>query len=92
VRHERRPVVYILASPNRARLYWGHDDLGRRLKSIRWALSSHTAPVQHQRVVTIESYDTVRCDRRETQISDGGREEEDELIESVRIRSGSISE
>jgi putative endonuclease len=56
---ERRPVVYILASPNKRALYIGvTTDLGRRLEEHRLGLSVHTARYNIDRLVYIESHET----------------------------------
>jgi len=55
----RRPVVYILASPNGRAIYVGvTTDLGRRLEEHRRGLSIHTAQYNITKHVCIESYET----------------------------------
>jgi putative endonuclease len=82
---ERRPVVYILASPNRRALYIGvTTDLGRRLEEHRLGLSIHTARYNITRVVYIESYDTAPdVIEREKQIKRWRREKKIALIEAA---------
>jgi putative endonuclease len=82
---ERRPVVYILASPNRRALYIGvTTDLSRRLEEHRLGLSIHTARYNITRVVYIESHDTAPdAIEREKQIKRWRREKKIALIEAA---------
>jgi putative endonuclease len=82
---ERRPVVYIRASPNRRALYiWVTTDLGRRLEEHRLGLSIHTARYNITRVVYIESHDTAPdAIEREKQIKRWRREKKIALIEAA---------
>ena len=82
---ERRPVVYILASPNRRALYVGFTtDLGRRFEEHRRGLSIHTARYNITRVVYIESHDTApNAIEREKQIKRWRREKKIALIEAA---------
>ena len=81
----RRPVVYILASPNRRALYIGvTTDLGRRLEEHRLGLSIHTARYNITRVVYIESYDTAPDGiEREKQLKRWRREKKIALIDEA---------
>ena len=82
---ERRPVVYILASPNRRALYIGVTaDLGRRLEEHRLGLSVHTARYNITRLVYIESHDNAPdAIEREKQIKRWRREKKIALIEAA---------
>ena len=82
---ERRPVVYILASPNRRALYIGvTTDLGRRLEEHRLGLSIHTARYNIIRLVYIESLNTAPdAIEREKQLKRWRREKKIALIESA---------
>jgi putative endonuclease len=82
---ERRPVVYILASPNRRALYIGvTTDLGRRLEEHRLGLSVHTAHYNITRLVYIESHDTAPgAIEREKQLKRWRREKKIALIEAA---------
>jgi putative endonuclease len=81
----RRPVVYILASPNRRALYIGvTTDLGRRLEEHRLGLSVHTARYNITRLIYIESHDTAPdAIEREKQIKRWRREKKIALIEAA---------
>jgi putative endonuclease len=82
---ERRPVVYILASPNRRALYIGvTTDLGRRLEEHRLGLSVHTSRYNITRLVYIESHDTAPdAIEREKQLKRWRREKKIALIETA---------
>jgi putative endonuclease len=81
----RRPVVYILASPNRRALYVRvTTDLGRRLEEHRLGLSVHTARYNITRLVYIESHDAAPdMIEREKQLKRRGREKMIALIEAA---------
>ena len=72
----RKPVVYILASPNGRALYIGvTTDLGRRLEEHRRGLSIHTKQYNITRLVYIESFDTAPdAIAREKQLKNWRRE------------------
>ena len=81
----RRPVVYILASPNGRALYVGvTTDLGRRLEEHRRGMSIHTAQYKITKLVYIESHDTapIAIDR-EKQIKRWRREKKIALIDAA---------
>jgi putative endonuclease len=82
---ERRPVVYILVSPNRRALYIGvTTDLGRRLEEHRLGLSVHTSRYNITRLVYIESHDTAPdAIEREKQLKRWRREKKIALIETA---------
>jgi putative endonuclease len=81
----RRPVVYILASPNQRALYIGvTTDLGRRLEEHRQGLSVHTTRYNITRLVYIESHDTAPdAIEREKQLKRWRREKKIALIEAA---------
>jgi putative endonuclease len=81
----RRPVVYILASPNGRALYVGvTTDLGRRLEEHRRGMSIHTATYNITKLVYIESYDTAPdAIEREKQIKRWRREKKVALIDAA---------
>lgn len=81
----RRPVVYILASPNGRALYIGvTTDLGRRLSEHRQGLSEHTARYNITRLVYIESHDTApNAIEREKQLKRWRREKKIALIDAA---------
>ena len=82
---DRRPVVYVLASPNRRALYIGvTTDLGRRLEEHRLGLSAHTARYNITRLVYSESLDTAPdAIEREKQLKRWRREKKIALIEAA---------
>jgi putative endonuclease len=82
---ERRPVVYILASPNKRALYIEvTTDLGRRLEEHRLGQSVHTSRYNITRLVYIESHDTAPdAIEREKQIKRWRREKKIALIEAA---------
>jgi putative endonuclease len=82
---ERRPVVYILASPNRRALYIGvTTDLGRRLEEHRQGMSIHTARDNITRLVYIESQEIAPdVIEREKQLKRWRREKKIALIEAA---------
>jgi putative endonuclease len=81
----RRPVVYILASPNGRALYIGvTTDLGRRLEEHRRGLSSHTAQYNISRLVFIEAHETAPdAIVREKQLKKWRREKKTALIDAA---------
>jgi len=81
----RRPVVYILASPNGRTLYVGvTTDLGRRLEEHRRGMSIHTAQYNITKLVYIESYETAPdAIEREKQIKRWRREKKIALIDAA---------
>ena len=81
----RRPVVYILASPNGRALYVGiTTDLGRRLDDHRRGLSIHTAKYNIIKLVYIEAFDTApEAIDREKQIKKWRREKKIALIDAA---------
>ena len=81
----RRPVIYILASPNGRALYVGvTTDLGRRLEEHRRGVSIHTARYNITKLVYIESSDTARdAITREKQIKRWRREKKVALIDAA---------
>lgn len=81
----RRPVVYILASPNGRALYVGvTTDLGRRLEEHRRGLSIHTSAYNITKLVYIESYETAPdAIEREKQIKRWRREKKIALIDAA---------
>jgi putative endonuclease len=80
-----RPVVYILASPNKRALYIGvTTDLGRRVEEHRLGLSVHTARDNITRLVYIESHDTAPdAIEQEKQLKRWRREKKIALIEAA---------
>ena len=81
---KRRPVVYILASPNRRALYIVTTDLGRRLEEHRLGLSVHTAHYNITRLVYIESLGTAPdAIEREKQLKRWRRAKKIALIEAA---------
>jgi putative endonuclease len=82
---ERRPVVYILASPNRRALYIGvTTELGRRLEEHRLGLSIHTARYNITRLVYVEAHETAPdAIEREKQLKRWRREKKIALIEAA---------
>jgi putative endonuclease len=81
----RKPVVYILASPNGRALYIGvTTDLGRRLEEHRRGLSVHTKQYNVTRLVYIESFDTaLDAIAREKQLKNWRREKKVTLIDAA---------
>jgi putative endonuclease len=81
----RRPVVYILASPNGRALYVGvTTDLGRRLEEHRRGMSIHTATYNITKLVYIESYEMATdAIEREKQIKRWRREKKIALIDAA---------
>ena len=81
----RKPVVYILASPNGRALYIGvTTDLGRRLEEHRRGLSIHTKQYNITRLVYIESFDTAPdAIAREKQLKNWRREKKVALIDAA---------
>lgn len=81
----RKPVVYILASPNGRALYIGvTTDLGRRLEEHRRGLSNHTAQYNISRLVFIEAHETAPdAIAREKQLKKWRREKKIALIDSA---------
>ena len=81
----RRPVVYILASPNGRALYVGvTTDLGRRLDEHRRGMSMHTAQYNIAKLVYVESHDTAPdAIEREKQIKRWRREKKIALIDAA---------
>jgi putative endonuclease len=81
----RKPVVYMLASPNGRALYIGvTTDLGRRLEEHRLGMSIHTARYNISRLVFIESHDTAPdAITREKQLKKWRREKKIALIEAA---------
>jgi putative endonuclease len=81
----RRPVVYILASPNGRALYVGvTTDLGRRLEEHRRGLSIHTSNYNITRLVYIESFETAPdAIEREKQVKRWRREKKIALIDAA---------
>lgn len=81
----RKPVVYILASPNGRALYIGvTTDLGRRLEEHRRGLSIHTATYNISRLVYIESHETApNAIAREKQLKKWRREKKVALIDAA---------
>jgi putative endonuclease len=82
---ERRPVLYILSSPNRRALYIGvTTDLGRRLQEHRQGLSIHTARYNIIKLVYIESCETAPdAIVREKQLKRWRREKKIALIDAA---------
>ena len=82
---ERKPVVYILASPNGRALYVGvTTDLGRRLDEHRRGMSAHTRRYNITRLVYIESHDTApEAIAREKQMKRWRREKKIARIEAA---------
>ena len=80
-----RPVVYILASPNRRAIYVGiTSDMGRRLEEHRQGQSEHTSRYNIINLVYLESHDTaLLAIDREKQIKRWRREKKIALIESA---------
>ena len=81
----RKPVVYILASPNGRASYIGvTTDLGRRLEEHRRGLSIHTKQYNITRLVYIESFDTAPdAIAREKQLKNWRREKKVALIDAA---------
>jgi putative endonuclease len=81
----RRPVVYILASPNGRALYVGvTTDLGRRLEEHRLGTSIHTSQYNITKLVYIEAYETAPgAIDREKQIKRWRREKKVALIDAA---------
>jgi putative endonuclease len=81
----RRPVVYILASPNGRALYVGvTTDLGRRLEEHRRGMSIHTATYNITKLVYIESHETAPdAIELEKQIKRWRREKKVALIDAA---------
>ncbi|MBS0526992.1 MAG: GIY-YIG nuclease family protein [Proteobacteria bacterium] len=81
----RKPVVYILASPNGRALYIGvTTDLGRRLDEHRRGISVHTKQYNITRLVYIESFDTAPdAIAREKQLKTWRREKKIALIDAA---------
>lgn len=81
----RRPVVYILASPNGRALYIGvTTDLGRRLAEHRSGASTHTSQYNITKLVFIESHETAPdAIAREKQIKKWRREKKIALIDAA---------
>jgi putative endonuclease len=81
----KRPVVYILASPNGRALYIGvTTDLGRRLEEHRLSTSVHTANYNINRLVYIESFDTIaEAIDREKQLKGWRRDKKVRLIDAA---------
>jgi putative endonuclease len=81
----RKPVVYILASPNGRALYIGvTTDLGRRLEEHRRGLSIHTTQYNITRLVYIEACDTAPdAIAREKQLKKWRREKKVALIDAA---------
>ena len=79
----RKPVVYMLASPNGRALYIGvTTDLGRRLEEHRQGMSIHTARYNISRLVFIEAHETAaNAIAREKQLKNWRREWKLNLIE-----------
>ena len=79
----KRPVVYILASPNGRALYIGvTTDLGRRLEEHRLGMSVHTANYNINRLVYIESFDSIaEAIDREKQLKGWRRDKKVRLID-----------
>ena len=82
---ERKPVVYILASPNGRALYVGvTTDLGRRLEEHRRGLSGHTRRYNITRLVYVEAHDTApEAIEREKQIKRWRREKKIARIDAA---------
>jgi putative endonuclease len=89
----RRPVVYILASPNGRALYVGvTTDLGRRLEEHRRGLSVHTSQYNITRLVYIEAHDTAPdAIEREKQIKRWRREKKVALIDAANPEWSDLS-
>ncbi|MFI5001245.1 MAG: GIY-YIG nuclease family protein [Reyranellales bacterium] len=81
----RKPVVYILASPNGRALYMGvTTDLGRRLEEHRRGMSIHTAKYNISRLVYIESHESAPdAITREKQLKKWRREKKIALIDAA---------
>jgi putative endonuclease len=81
----RRPVVYILASPNGRALYVGvTTDLGRRLEEHRRGMSAHTTHYNITKLVYIEAHETAPdAIEREKQIKRWRREKKIALIDAA---------
>lgn len=81
----RRPVVYILCSPNGRALYVGvTTDLGRRLEEHRRGESVHTRRYNITRLVYIEALDTApEAIDREKQIKRWRRAKKIALVEGA---------
>jgi putative endonuclease len=81
----RKPVVYILASPNGRALYIGvTTDLGRRLEEHRRGLSIHTGQYNITRLVYLESFDAAPdAIAREKQLKKWRREKKVALIDAA---------
>ena len=81
----RRPVVYILASPNGRALYIGvTTDLGRRLEEHRRGLSTHTSQYNITRLVYVELFETApEAIEREKQLKRWRREKKIALIDAA---------
>jgi putative endonuclease len=81
----RKPVVYILASPNGRALYIGvTTDMGRRLEEHRSGLSIHTAQYNITKLVFIDSHETAPdAIAREKQLKKWRREKKIALIDAA---------
>ncbi len=82
---EHKPVVYILASPNRRAIYIGvTTDLGRRLDEHRRGLSTHTKRYNITRLVYVEAHETApEAIAREKQMKRWRREKKIARIEEA---------
>ena len=79
----RKPVVYILASPNGRALYVT-TDLGRRLEEHRSGASIHTSQYNITKLVYIEAHETAPdAIAREKQIKRWRREKKIALVDSA---------
>jgi len=85
IRVTRKPVVYILASPNGRALYIGVTaDLGRRLDEHRRGLSQHTSRYNITKLVYVEACETaLNAIEREKQLKRWRRDKKIALIDAA---------